>query len=451
MENTAKQSNWEDRVIELRKSGLGCKRIARITLEEFHPELSFKAESSRVERLLKKCNLNGDPKTVFCDINNENEAKVHTDTITTTSTLNSGFKDSGFVEYKADGSMSFQKVIEITEGEPITPDIVMKAHNINPELWEVVTFKNNFWQAQAKADKKIFLYQSKITVKPRIDNISLSKIKQHFDSFKSKTIPVQYVNSNDNIMIEINICDLHLGKLAWNGDTGEDYDYKIATKSFNFIIENNIKKIKEYKPEKILFVWCNDFFNADGITQTTTGGTPQSCDLRWQKLFMVGCDLLVNAIETLKQYAPVESFYVASNHARQAEFYALCYLDAWFRNDDNVIIHTNCKSRYYYKYGINMIGFSHSYYEKKTNLKNLMSVEEPKMWAATKYREFHFGHYHKEMVDEEGGVIMRWLPAMTGTDNYHYDRGYLGAIKRSFSFVWHKEKGLIDIIVSSKF
>ena len=166
---------------------------------------------------------------------------------------------------------------------------------------------------------------------------------------------------------------------------------------------------------------------------------------------MVGCDLLVNAISTLSQYAPVESFYIASNHARQAEFYALCYLNAWFKDCNNVIIHTNCKSRYYYKYGINMIGFSHSYYEKKVNLKSLMSVEEPEMWAATKYREFHLGHYHKEMVEEEGGVILRWLPAMTGTDNYHYDRGYLGAIKRSFTFVWHKDKGLVDIMVTSKF
>ena len=439
MENLELQIKWQEKVIELYNKGLGYKSISKITQPEFHPELKLKAEQSRIERFIKKYKSETDIIKQTTKSNKKEE------------TINNAIEGNGFVEYKSDGSMSFQKVIAITEGEPITPEIVMKAHNIDSNLWEVVTFKNNFWQAQSKGNQKMFLYQSRITVKPKINSVNLPDLKEHFEKFKPKQItPVEYTNYNDNIMIEVNICDLHLGKLAWNGDTGEDYDYKIATKSFNFIIENNIRKIKEYKPEKILFVWCNDFFNADGITDATTGGTPQSCDLRWQKLFMVGCDLLVNAIETLKQYAPVESFYVASNHARQAEFYALCYLDAWFRNDDNVTINTNCKSRYYYKYGINMIGFSHSYYEKKTNLKNLMSVEEPKMWAATKYREFHFGHYHKEMVDEEGGVIMRWLPAMTGTDNYHYDRGYLGAIKRSFSFVWHKEKGLVDIIVSSK-
>jgi len=428
------QIEWQEKVLQLRQQGLTQFAIADITQPTYHPNISIVAERSRIKRFLASHdkNKNGNNKNMIDSKESSN--------------------NNGSVEYKSDGSMSFQKVIAITEGESITPEIVMKAHNIDPNLWEVVTFKNNFWQSQTKGGQKIFLYQSKITVKPKQFALDIYEIKKHFESFTPKYVEHRnYTNNNDNVMMEINICDLHLGKLAWNGDTGEDYDYKIATKSFNKVIENNIRKIKEYKPEKILFVWCNDFFNADGITETTTGGTPQSCDLRWQKLFMVGCDLLVNAIETLEQFAPVESFYIASNHARQAEFYALCYLNAWFRNDKNVNIITNCKARYYYKYGINMIGFSHSYYEKKTNLKHLMSVEEPKMWAATKYREFHFGHYHKEMVDEEGGVIMRWLPAMTGTDNYHYESGYLGALKRSFSFVWHKDKGLIDIVITSKF
>lgn len=449
MENL--QQAWEEKVYQLRLTGLGYKSIAKITNKEFHPDITYKAETLRITRYIKTLERAGklEPLNQECN-NNSLDRTAHLDNLSIEDIENG---NSGTVEYKSDGSMSFQRVISITEGEPITPEIVMEAHNIDPNLWEVVTFKNNFWQSQAKGGKKISLYQSKITVKPKLFALNMFDIKRHFEGFKPKHIQAEpnYNDVSHNIMIEVNICDLHLGKLAWNGDTGEDYDYKIATKSFNKIIENNIRKIKEYKPEKILFVWCNDFFNADGITESTTGGTPQSCDLRWQKLFMVGCDLLVNAIETFKQYAPVESFYIASNHARQAEFYALCYLDAWFRNDNNVKIITNCKSRYYYKYGINMIGFSHSYYEKRTNLKNLMSVEEPKMWAATKYREFHFGHYHKEAVEEEGGVIMRWLPAMTGTDNYHYDSGYLGAIKRSFSFVWHKEKGLIDIVITSKF
>ena len=445
------QTQWESKVIALRKEGKSHKSIAKITGKEFHPDLSFTAELSRVRRLIHRFEKRGILPKFQCEAvhptKQNNIKSIKSPDITDYEETN------GTVEYKsADGSMSFERVIAIMDGEPITPEIVMKAHNIDTNLWEVVTFKNNFWQSQAKGGKKISLYQSKITVKPKLFSVNLEDIKKHFDSFVPKPITLHTSsNEHSNTMIEVNICDLHLGKLAWNGDIGEDYDYKIATKYFNDVIQNNIKKIEEYKPEKILLVWCNDFFNADGISESTTKGTPQSCDLRWQKLFMVGCDLLVNAIETLRQYAPVESFYIASNHARQAEFYALCYLSAWFKNTEDVIIHTNCKGRYYYKYGINMIGFSHSSFEKKANLSHLMSTEEPKMWAETKYREFHLGHFHREAVEEECGVILRWLPALTGTDNYHYDRGYLGAVKRSFAFVWDKNKGLVDIFITNKF
>lgn len=427
-------ADWESKVISLRnEQNLGYNSIADITRPLYHSDISQQAEVSRIRRLLK----------------NKNKNTSNLDTDDTIDNVSD-------VEYKSDGTLAFKKIIAITEGEVITPELVMKAHNLDSDEWQVVTFKNNFWQSQAKGGKKIVLYQSKIVVKPKsMEDISINELHKHFDSFKPKSI-TNKLNKNNNIkhtdtMYEVNICDLHLGKLAWSADCGEDYNYKIAEQRFYNIILNNINRIISIKPEKIIFVWCNDFFNADGLNETTTGGTPQDCDLRWQKLFMLGCDMLVNAITELQKYAPVESFYIASNHSRQVEFYGLCYLYAWFRNNDNVTIHRNCNSRYYIQYGVNMIGFSHSYYEKKTNLVGLMSVEQPQMWANTKYREMHLGHYHCELTEEKNGVVLRWLPSMTGPDLYHYDSGYIGAFKRSYSFVWDKYKGLTDIVITNTF
>lgn len=243
------QIEWEMKVKELAEANpdYGYARIAGITHQIFHPDLSLQAEKSRVRRYLNShCRNNKNKIDDFDNIKLENK-EVNIDEI---------IERKSTVEYASDGSMSFQKIIALTEGEPITPEAIMKAHNIDSKLWEVVNFKNNFWQAQAKGGKKIFLYQSKITVKPRIDSIDISELKEHFETFKPTiiTAKVDKQNVNDNIMMEVNICDLHLGKLAWNGDTGEDYDYKIATQHFNKVIKSNIRKIKEYKPEKILFV-----------------------------------------------------------------------------------------------------------------------------------------------------------------------------------------------------
>lgn len=252
-------------------------------------------------------------------------------------------------------------------------------------------------------------------------------------------------NVLSNKMLEINICDLHLGKLSYVEETGDNYNTEIAKQRFNEIISKEIERVQHDNFEKILFVWCNDFFNFDGINNTTTKGTPQDNDMKWQQLFIEGCNLLVSAIDKLSNYAPVETFYVASNHSRQTEFYTINYLKAWFRNYPNVTIDCSPSPRHYVKYGINLIGFTHSCYEKKQNLSHLMAVECPQYWSETTYREFHLAHYHCEKVEEIGGVIYRWLPSVTGADTYHSDCGYKGAFKRSYSFVYDRDNGLLQI------
>ena len=108
---------------------------------------------------------------------------------------------------------------------------------------------------------------------------------------------------------------------------------------------------------------------------------------------------------------------------------------SWFRNDNNVEVIVNTKSRYFEKYGINLIGFSHSYYEKENNLYHLMTNECPEWWAETSYREFHLAHYHSEKVKEVGGVIYRWLPTVCGTDDYHYEKRIYRLSKKMLFFL----------------
>ena len=79
-----------------------------------------------------------------------------------------------------------------------------------------------------------------------------------------------------------------------------------------------------------------------------------------------------------------------------------------------------------------IININHS----SNNLYHLMSNECPEEWSETTYREFHLAHYHSEKVKDVGGVIYRWLPTVCGTDDYHYDKGYVGSVKRSYSFLY---------------
>lgn len=349
------------------------------------------------------------------------------------------------------GETTFEGVISIINGEPITPEIVMKAHNLKPDQWQVVSFTSNAWQAQAKNSEKLALWQSKITVKPVKQPALTTEYIENFykklvEKYQPKYLPAVTSERGDH-MLEINISDLHFAKLAWEGDSGENYDYKIAKKRFNQIIDAECARLEKEPAEKILFAWTNDFFNCDTINNTTTQGTPQSTDLRWAKMFDEGTEILRNAIDRLQQYAPVKTFYIASNHCQETEYHAIKFLEAWFRNNPRVEIDCSALPRHYETYGKNLIGFSHSSFEKPKNLPIIMAAEAPQAWGKAKNREMHLAHIHSEKVMEEGGVVMRWLPSVTGPDNWHKLCGYVGARTCSYSFNWDKEDGLQAINV----
>ena len=406
------------------------------SLNSIFPELSEECIRSRIRRWKAK----GNQTSVNQIINRKDNFE--------TSLVNVIPKKESF-EYRSDGVSIFEKIICLKDGEDLTPEKVLEAHGMDKSKWEIISCKSNFYQQQKKGGDILNLYQSKITAKPVVHQLTIEDVIDNFKDLQNTFVPRKEgkPNKHAHYLYEINIADLHLGKFCTEEETGEFLNSDLAEKRFFELIDKEVDNIKQYGDfiEKILFVWTNDFFNSDGISGSTTGGTPQDTDMKWQKLYLRGVNMLIKAIDILSQYAPVKTFYIASNHSRQVDYYAICTLNAWFRNYNNVEIDLDPAPRYYERYGVNLIGFAHSYYEKKANLPHLMQIERAKDWGETTYREYHLAHYHSEKVEEKGGIIFRWLPSITGTDTWSNDCGYIGAVKRSYSFVYDKEKGLIQI------
>ena len=182
-------------------------------------------------------------------------------------------------------------------------------------------------------------------------------------------------------MLEVPIVDLHLAKLAWAPETGENYDIKIAEKRFMDVICDIVERAQHYEFEQVVFPIGNDFFNYDSVDGATTKGTPQDNDSRWAKMFLKGRELLITAVDLLSQIAPVKVFQIPGNHDYQASWYAIVCLHDWFRNDENVTVDISPKSRKYVEFGKCLIGFTHGDKEKKRIFGN-MQVEVPKPGAA---------------------------------------------------------------------
>jgi len=255
------------------------------------------------------------------------------------------------------------------------------------------------------------------------------------------------LSTKEKRMLEAAIVDLHLAKMAWGVETGEDYSLQIAEDYFLDLIEKIIERVSHFDIEKVVLPFGNDFYHYDDSEGRTTKGTSMDVDSRWQKMFSRGVRLFIKAIDMFRQITPVvEVFRVPGNHDWTVSFYAIEYLNAWYKGAEDIFINTDPQSRKYVQYGENLIGFTHGSEISKSRLKGLMQAEVPKKWAESGYREWHLGHEHSEDVSEDMGVIIRKLPSITGKDSWHYEKGYT-PYRRNQVFLWGKNAGDMDISV----
>tara|TARA_R110002012_G_scaffold77863_3_gene198572 strand:- start:5890 stop:7119 length:1230 start_codon:yes stop_codon:yes gene_type:complete len=337
-----------------------------------------------------------------------------------------------------------------------TIDDLIEQCEIDLNHWEIDRYVVNKWEVGTAVDGEILtepLFQVKAWLKrSTLRNIImevrteiLNEIEKHSPYFPVRS----YTKSTKPHLLEISIFDLHFGKLCWGGETGEDYDTKIASKRFLAAIESLLEKSKGFDIERIIFPIGNDFFNSDSLNNTTTAGTPQDEDLRWQKTFRRGRQLLIQGIDMLSQIAPVDVLVVQGNHDFERAFYVGDVLEAWYHNNENVVVDNNANPRKYKKYGECLIGFTHGNNEKIANLPLIAAHEKPKEWATTKYREMHLGHLHHRKdikfisTQEFNGMTIRHLRSLSGTDAWHNLKGYKGSVQSAEAFLWSKDGGMV--------
>lgn len=317
---------------------------------------------------------------------------------------------------------------------------------IDPSTVKSFWFRDKTSSIQVKSNNKNLLEEFKE---------DLIVLKEEFSNdFKWEVKKIENLKEQGNLLV-INIFDLHLGKLAWGEETGEDYDFEIAKDRFRTAIEDLVNKSKGYNIKKILLPSGNDYFNSDRATPfaQTTHGTPMQDDTRWQKLFKEGHILLTESINRLSKVAPVDVIMVYGNHDYERTYYLGEVLSAVFEKNPNVNINNGPKSRKYYKWGVCLLGLTHGNNEKPQELPLIMAQEAPKEWADTWYREWYLGHLHhkQKYITQEAkdyrGVRVTYLTSPTASDAWHYNKGFTGAIKGAEAFILNDKEGMIGSVV----
>lgn len=336
---------------------------------------------------------------------------------------------------------------------PVSGDIeeLLDRFKVDKKFWYVTKSVINEWGSWDNPNRQAKAWLERIGDIPDWDTFKREFIEDV--TTQSPAVPrIATKFPNTGKMQEINIFDVHLSKLAWHEESGDNYDTKIAEARFFQALEKLIRAGESQKVELILFPVGNDFFNSDGAYPypQTTKGTPQESDIRWQKAWRTGRQMLIRAIDMLKQIAPVRVVVVPGNHEILKMFHLGDLLQVKYENDENVTVDNSPHPRKYFKWGKNLIGFTHGHNINHQKLLGLMPHEARKMWADTKYHEWHLGHSHHDKkvvqkLDEDmGGIKIKHFRTITNSDSYEVSHGYhsMGGAETLF---WDKEYGLSDV------
>lgn len=357
-----------------------------------------------------------------------------------TSSPSEPFKGIRGIECKADGTTTLEGIVELLDGQDITPQAIMEAHKLDPAEWDVVSYKSNFWQAQKKSGKTVVLYQSKITVRPRSCGIRLDDIDRYFAS-KDFSGPSSVKPANfdpDGAVLEVCIPDLHSGLFSWRLETGEDYDHDIVRERFTDCMSDILIRCQGRKFRKVLFVTLGDLLHVDNAQDTTTKGTPQQTDGRFSKFFENTLDLLIDCICEFEMVAPVEVVYIAGNHDTITGYTLLKAVEMAFTEHAFVTFDVWPNPRKWRRIGKNLIGWCHG--DMQTKRKNTWLHQEAREeYGQTEYAEVHMGHLHSQQTIDESGCVVRHLPTVCSASAWEHKQGYGSAWRGIVSFVWIPE------------
>jgi hypothetical protein len=254
------------------------------------------------------------------------------------------------------------------------------------------------------------------------------------------------VKLEEEYLLVIDPCDLHIGKLAESFETGEDYDSQIAVKRAKEGVRGILDKTRGFRIDKILFIGGNDILHIDTPKRTTTSGTPQDTSGSWYSNFLVAKELYIDILNELIKVADVHFVFNPSNHDWTHGFFLADVIQTYFKDCENITFDCDLTHRKYFRYFDNLIGSTHGDSAKIPDLPLLMAHESPD-WSSCKHKYIYTHHVHHKSSKDYMGVTVESMRSASGTDGWHHRSGYVHAPKAIEGFLHSKIHGQICRIV----
>lgn len=243
-----------------------------------------------------------------------------------------------------------------------------------------------------------------------------------------------------DVMVAYPIGDHHLGMLAWDKETGDDYDISISEK----LLRNAMDHLVDTAPasEQALIAVMGDFMHYDSFKPTTpTSGNLLDADSRFPKMVGAAIKLLRYVIERAREkHAKVHVIVEIGNHDLSSSIFLQHLLANVYEKEPRVTIDISPRHFHFFQFGKNMIMTHHGHGVKPEQMPIIMATDQPQMWGSTEHRVGWFGHVHHKEVKGLVGATIESHGVLAPEDAYAAQKGYRS--KREMkSITFHREHG----------
>ncbi|GGA05705.1 oxidoreductase [Dyella caseinilytica] len=244
----------------------------------------------------------------------------------------------------------------------------------------------------------------------------------------------------DDLMSVYPIGDPHIGMYAWQDETGDAWDLKIAERVHCGAMAELVERSPRARKGVVLNL--GDALHYDSLAAVTPrSGHNVDADGRYAKMASVAVKTLRQCVDSaLEVHDEVEVIHVPGNHDETGALWLAIVFAHIYENEPRVKVHTSPALFHYVRFGKVLIGAHHGHSCKAEKLMGVMAVDRAKDWGETLHRHWLTGHIHHESKKEYAGCTVESFNTLAGKDA-HATNGGWRSNQSMTCIVYHHERG----------
>lgn len=282
-----------------------------------------------------------------------------------------------------------------------------KATPTSPAQWIKTSIRQQEWEAAIREGVKAFLADVGPIPAPTSSGITKDTFR-YFD-----------------VIPWFQIGDAHLGMIAYESETGANFDINIAEREICAAMSILIDETPA--TERCVIQDCGDFTHYENMAGVTShGGNVLDCDGRIHKMIKAYSRIMRFLVDkALAKFEFVDVIVNQGNHSRVNDFWMSELLRVAYGHTDRVSVLNNDSVFMVYRMGKTMVLCHHSDKCKPQALAHVMSTDYAEDWGETLFRFIDIGHIHHNMVSKEhpGCQVESWNQ-LAPPDKWAFEAGY---------------------------